>query len=216
MRPSASSQKEKTDPHSFNYIAKYIFAPIYPVLARQILLKTGITRGTCLDLGSGSAFLAMALSKKAELLTYALDSSPDMLSLAQENIDEQGLNAQVYPVLGDVHSLPWPKESIDLVVSRGSIFFWEDLPKVYQEVSRVLRRGGYAYIGGGFGSQELFEEIREKMKPYEDWEQNVRKRMSKDNTDNIKESLNKAHIEQAEIKDDETGFWIIIRKDTGA
>ncbi len=214
MRPLL--QHEKTEAESFNYIAKHIFAPIYPVLAKQILSKTGIKRGICLDLGSGSALLGMAMSRETKLFCYALDHSPAMLSLALENIEESYLSGQVQPVLGDVHCLPWPGKSIDLVVSRGSIFFWEDLQKVYQEISRVLKPGGYAYIGGGFGSQELFEEIRKKMKSYDDWEKNVRQRMSKSNTDRMKNYLKQADIENVEIKDNETGFWIIIYQEDGS
>ncbi len=35
---------------------------IYPVIANQILERTGITRGACLDVGSGPAPLAIALA----------------------------------------------------------------------------------------------------------------------------------------------------------
>jgi ubiquinone/menaquinone biosynthesis C-methylase UbiE len=48
--------------------------------------------------------------------------------------------------------MPFPSNSVDLVVSRGSIFFWTDPSKGLQEVYRVLRPGGKAYIGGGHGS----------------------------------------------------------------
>lgn len=209
-------QHDKTDSQSFNQIAKNIFAPVYPVLAKQILSRSNIKEGICLDLGSGSAMLGMALSRETELLIYALDHSPEMLALAQGNIQENSLSRTVQPVLGDVHCLPWPEKSIDLVVSRGSIFFWDNLTKVYQEVKRVLKSGGFAYIGGGFGSQQLYEEIREKMKSYHDWEINVQKRMSKDNIDSMKKALTEAKIEKTEIKHDETGFWIILWQESSA
>jgi SAM-dependent methyltransferase len=48
--------------------------------------------------------------------------------------------------------MPLPDNSADLVVSRGSIFFWDSPAKGLQEVYRVLRPGGHAYIGGGAGS----------------------------------------------------------------
>lgn len=211
-----SLQHEKTDSQSFNKIAKNIFAPVYPVLAKQILSRSNIKEGVCLDLGSGPAMLGMALSKEADLLIYALDYSQEMLALAQENIQEASLSKTVQPVLGDVHRLPWPEKSIDLVVSRGSIFFWDNLTKVCQEVARVLKPGGLAYIGGGFGSQELYEKIREKMKPYHNWEPNVRKRMSKDNIDRMKKALTEARVGKSEVKHDETGFWIIFRQEAGA
>jgi ubiquinone/menaquinone biosynthesis C-methylase UbiE len=154
----------------------------------------------------------MALCQKTGLVTYALDHSLAMLQLAKENITANSLTGQLIPILGDVHSLPFPKHSIDLIVSRGSIFFWDDLPKVFQDIARVLKPGGYAYIGGGFGSQELFESIRKQMEAYEDWETKVRQRMASDNIEDMKKSLQKAQIQDAEIKDDETGFWIIVKQ----
>jgi SAM-dependent methyltransferase len=48
--------------------------------------------------------------------------------------------------------MPFPDNSVDLVVSRGSIFFWNDPVQGLKEVYRVLRPGGKAYIGGGAGS----------------------------------------------------------------
>jgi len=47
--------------------------------------------------------------------------------------------------------MPLPSESVDLVFSRGSIFFWDDPAQGLQEVYRVLRPGGEAMIGGGRG-----------------------------------------------------------------
>lgn len=48
-----------------NEIAQTIFAPIYPVIARQALDITRINRGLCLDIGSGPAMLAIAVARKA-------------------------------------------------------------------------------------------------------------------------------------------------------
>ena len=73
-------------------------------------------------------------------------------------------------VVGSAESLPFPDNTVDLVVSRGSIFFWNDPVKGLREVQRVLRTGGKAYIGGGAGSgypkwavDKLIQERKEKM-----------------------------------------------------
>jgi ubiquinone/menaquinone biosynthesis C-methylase UbiE len=57
----------------------------------------------------------------------------------------------VVAVVGKAENLPLPDRSVDLVVSRGSIFFWDDPAKGIAEVYRVLRPGGEAMIGGGRG-----------------------------------------------------------------
>jgi ubiquinone/menaquinone biosynthesis C-methylase UbiE len=65
---------------------------------------------------------------------------------------ESGLDRRTAAVCGHAEDLPLAEDSVDLVVSRGSIFFWEDRPAGLREVHRVLRPGGRAMIGGGLGS----------------------------------------------------------------
>jgi ubiquinone/menaquinone biosynthesis C-methylase UbiE len=65
-------------------------------------------------------------------------------------------------VVGVAEDMPFPDNSVDIVVSRGSIFFWDDPVKGLREVYRVLRPGGKAMIGGGAGSgypKEAVEEL---------------------------------------------------------
>jgi SAM-dependent methyltransferase len=57
---------------------------------------------------------------------------------------------RVSGVLGDAQDLPFRDEYADLVVSRGSIFFWPDQLAGVKEAYRILKPGGVAYIGGGF------------------------------------------------------------------
>ncbi|MDR3555775.1 MAG: methyltransferase domain-containing protein [Syntrophobacteraceae bacterium] len=52
---------------------------------------------------------------------------------------------------GDVAAIELPDYSVNLVVSRGSVFFWEDCRGAFKELYRVLAPGGVGYIGGGLG-----------------------------------------------------------------
>jgi SAM-dependent methyltransferase len=80
------------------------------------------------------------------------------------------LENRLSAVVGAAESLPFPDNTVDLVVSRGSIFFWDDPVKGLREVQRVLRPGGKAFIGGGAGSgypkwavDQLIQDRKEKM-----------------------------------------------------
>ncbi|NLV17082.1 MAG: SAM-dependent methyltransferase, partial [Syntrophomonadaceae bacterium] len=65
----------------FDQVAREIFAPVYPVLAEQIIEQSGISKGCCLDLGCGGGYLGLALARISELETILFDESQDMLKL---------------------------------------------------------------------------------------------------------------------------------------
>lgn len=95
---------------------------------------------------------------------HFFDQSEDMLAIAASTIAECGLEDRAATLHGDVAHIPLPDDSVDLAVSRGSVFFWEDLPRAFAEIRRVLASGGWGYIGGGFGSAKIKAEIERKMR----------------------------------------------------
>jgi len=74
------------DAHQFDTIARTVFAPVYPIIADQIISHTGITRGSCLDVGCGSGYLGAAIACKTELSMLFLDQSSEMLKLCARTI----------------------------------------------------------------------------------------------------------------------------------
>ncbi len=194
-------------------IAQGPFAPIYPVIARQAISYCGIDRGFCIDAGCGPGNLAIALAEISGYTVDALDASEDMFAHAEKNIREAGLEDRIRVVHGDVHELPYKDCSVDLVVSRGSVFFWDDPARAFAEIYRVLRPGGRTFVGGGFGTPELKAAVTMQMREIDpSWEEKARGRMSPEKTDEIMRCLVKARITDVEIIRDEAGFWIVMRK----
>ena len=166
-----------------------------------------------MDLGCGGGYLGLALARISELETILFDESQDMLKLAQEYIGQSGLESRVKTLLGDVHEIPLADESVNLAVSRGSMFFWEDRVQAFREIYRVLAVGGMAMIGGGFGNVELLREIEKKMlKKDPEWKEKRRQRIGKAKIEVYREELEQAGISSFEIIQDEAGLWIVIRK----
>lgn len=199
----------------YDEYARTTFARIYPVIADQILERTGITSGMCLDVGSGPAPLAIALALLSDLRVVALDSSPGMFSLAQKNIRERCVEDRVIPVSGDVHAIPAADGSFHLVVSRGSYHFWRDLPVAFREIYRVLRPDGAAYIGGGYGSARIRDEVlagRAERGIVDDADHPVRDRFRKFRPGEIEAAIGDAGIRNYRIIHDDSGFWILIHK----
>ena len=138
------------------------FAPLYPAFAKQMVEDYGITKGVCVDVGSGPASFAMELAKITEMKVYALDIDSDAIRLASILVDEAGLTGRVIPIEGDAQDMPFRTEFADLVFSRGSIPFWPDREAGVRECYRILKPGGVAYVGGGF-TRILPPEVREPL-----------------------------------------------------
>jgi ubiquinone/menaquinone biosynthesis C-methylase UbiE len=123
----------------------------YECVARDVVTMCGRQDGVWVDLGSGEGPLAFALSKFTDSVLVLVDPNREPLARAVRRARELGLSGRTVAVVAQAESLPFADESVDLVVSRGSIFFWGDRLAGVREVHRVLRRGGKAMLGGGLG-----------------------------------------------------------------
>ena len=197
----------------YNELAQSIFFPIYPVIAHQILKKADIDSGLCLDVGSGTGHLAIALATLSDLTVFALDNSEPMRRIAEANIAKYRLERRVRPVYGDVNAIPFDTESMNLVVSRGSFFFWENLSRGFSECMRVLRPGGMAYIGGGFGNARLRDEIIIQMQERDPgWEEKRQSWYNNCNSHRVRSCLAAAGIFEYDLVEDDSGYWICFGK----
>jgi ubiquinone/menaquinone biosynthesis C-methylase UbiE len=209
---SMGHEKDREGAQRMDRIAKTAFAPVYPVIAEQILDRCGISRGRCLDVGSGPGSLGIALARASDLAVTLLDSSPEMLAVAEGNIREAGLSGRLSLLRGDVHAIPLPAGSVDLVVSRGSVFFWEDLARAFSEIYRVLAPGGKTYVGGGFGTAELRDSIAAAMtKENPEWKSFRDKNLGPDNRARIAGVLAGLGHRHRIINDD-SGLWVMMEK----
>ncbi len=104
------------------------------------------------DLGTGPGDLGLALLEKIARATMVLmDPNADALCRALDAARRRGLASRTVAVVGSAEAMPLPDQSVDVVVSRGSFYFWRDRARGLREVCRILRPGGRAMIGGGLG-----------------------------------------------------------------
>ena len=109
------------------------FGPV----AEDVLRYCRPQRGLWVDLGSGSGGLGFALVQKSESAVALVEPNAGALVKAVERARSEGLAGRVVPIVGTAEKIPLPDASVDLVVSRGSIFFWGDPPQGLREVYRV-------------------------------------------------------------------------------
>lgn len=103
-------------------------------------LRPGVALDAACGTGRHSAYLA---SLGHELI--GVDASPQMLERAREKVPEGVFHE------GDLHQLPLPDNSVDLVVCGLALMHVPDLAPVFAELVRVLRPGGDLVISDGRG-----------------------------------------------------------------
>lgn len=207
--------KADFDKADFNKRVKEVLSPVYPLLADYFLQQSGVREGICLDVGTGNGYMGLALAEKSDLTVRLIDVDPEMLGFAEENIKARQLSDRVETLRANVEALPFRDNYAQLIVSRGSVFFWEDQVKGFNEVYRVLAPDGMAFIGGGFATRELMEDIGRQMKDiYPGWEGHLAEKIGPAAPDRFREILRKTDIPAAnvEIMYDIVNLWIVIKK----
>ncbi|WP_321491668.1 class I SAM-dependent methyltransferase [uncultured Desulfobacter sp.] len=126
-------------------------APVYPLIAQQIVDDYGITQGICCDIGTGPGFVGIELAKITNLEMYFIDDKQEALDKAEKNVSDSGLDNKVHFTKANVCMLPFEDGFADFVISRGSLWFWDDQVKGLQQIYRILKPGGIAFVGGGLG-----------------------------------------------------------------
>jgi SAM-dependent methyltransferase len=128
------------------------FTPFYPWIARQIADAWPHPAARTLEIGpyAGNAFALLEL--RPELTITMGDDDPQILAYLDEWAAGAGLRDRVSIQPLDKYALPQDGQSVDLVIFRGGLFFWDHQDLILAEAWRVLAPGGVAFIGGGFGA----------------------------------------------------------------
>ena len=103
-----------------------------------------------LDVGCGGGiFTRIVLERFPDASADAIDISELCVDYSRRYnssfIEAARLNVQI----ANVMDLPFDDSTFDLVVSNASHFFWSDLRKGLEEISRVTRKGGIVCLTAG-------------------------------------------------------------------
>jgi arsenite methyltransferase len=96
-----------------------------------------------LDLGSGGGIDVLLSARRVGPTgkAYGLDTTDEMLALAEENKQKSGLT-NVEFLRGDIEQIPLPDASVDVIISNCVINLSGDKDRVLREAFRVLKPGG--------------------------------------------------------------------------
>ena len=161
---------QQPQPETFRPVTASTLNPVYGPLADQIVSEFGLAEktGIGIDLGSGPGDLIIELCKRTENLHWInADINPRFFPEFINRAGEAGFEQRVSAIYADAVALPFRDDYADILVSRGSLQFWEDLQAAIAEIVRVLKPGGVAFIGRGFSDNlpvETARQIRARQK----------------------------------------------------
>jgi len=124
----------------------------YFYVVKDLLKYCRPQRGFWIDVGAGKGQVTIPLIEETGNPVIMLDPNVEAMSEGLDVAREKSLENRLSAVVGVAENMPFPDNSVDLLVSRGSIFFWNDPVQGLREAYRILRPGAKAYIGGGAGS----------------------------------------------------------------
>ena len=107
----------------------------------DLMLETGISSGDILEIGPGPGLVGLEIILKlpgSKLTGYEINKA--MIKAAEINAAEYQIDAKY--VHGNAMKISLVDSSFDSVISNASLHEWEDPVLVFNEIYRVLRKGG--------------------------------------------------------------------------
>ncbi len=127
-----------------------LWLPIYPFMADHLLAASGLESGRALDFGPFAGGIAVSLiAKSSRFDAKVVDESDRVLSSAIAWACENGCSSRLAIQQGPIGKIVEPDASFDLIIVRGAFFFIT--ATLLRDIKRVLRSGGFAWVGGGYG-----------------------------------------------------------------
>ena len=110
----------------------------------QLLKDSGVS--TILDLGSGTGRHVVCLARSG-FSAFGLDNSPEGINVTRQWLAEEGLEADLQ-LQSMTEKLPYEDGFFDAVISVQVIHHADiaTIREIIQEITRVLKRGGFLFV----------------------------------------------------------------------
>lgn len=129
-----------------SFICKYM-ENFYNQIAEE-MSKNDIG-GTILDVGTGPGRLPIKIAQLMPTVTIVgIDASQDMIRIARKNAERAGVNRAKF-VVGSTYRTGFRDSTFDLVVSTGLVHHLEKPVQAFDELYRVLKPQGEAWMYDG-------------------------------------------------------------------
>jgi hypothetical protein len=187
-----------------------LWETVYPYLARHIQEEYKRKDGVILEIGPfcGVIYTLMAQGVGSNFMIGVFP--PEMTPFFNDGVHKKGLAEKINVIETDQSLTGIENNSIDLIIFRGALFFPSLFRVDYQAVSRVMKSGGIAMIGGGFGKltpPDVIRSIAERSK-----ELNLKIGKIEVTAEQVKEDIkaSKALVDCNIVH--EGGLWVFLKK----
>jgi len=198
------------DPDLLNQVNR-LWRKIYPYLASQIMERYQRDSGVVLELGPFSGGISVEIARRHPGLDIIIaDESSQVLEGFKEEIRAEGLSGVIDIRKSVFNPLVFENSEFDLMISRGVFFFLDEEGDLLREIFRVLKEGGMAFVGGGYGKDTpltLINEIADESRELNDRLGRMRVRIEELETIITRSGLDN-HCKIVE----EGGLWVVIDK----
>jgi arsenite methyltransferase len=115
----------------------------------------------CVDLGSGKGTDAIRLAEKVgpDGFVYGVDISDGMISASVKMANRLGVKNVLF-IQSDLESITIPSETANLIISNCTINHVSNKHAVWNEIFRILKKGGRFVISDIYSTKEVPEEFR--------------------------------------------------------
>jgi len=187
-----------------------LWEPVFPYLCKQIIEVYGRNDGNILEIGPFSG-LIFFLEKENIGNSFSIATFPSgMGKFFIKEVEKRNLWNKILVIETDPSLTEIEDDSIDLAIFRGAFFFPSLFKVDFKAIQRVLKEGGVAFIGGGFGKftpNHIIKSIGERSRDL-----NLLIGKVEIDEDDINKEIFESKV-KSEIKIiSEGGLWVTMRK----
>lgn len=188
-----------------------LWQKVYPYLVAHIMEHYRGNSGAVLELGPFSGGISRELARLYPRFDITVaDELPEVVSYLKQKVAAFGLSQRITVRQTDLNNLAFSGSRFDLVIFRGAFFFLGKEEGLLGEVSRVLKEGGLAFVGGGYGKgtpRKVIDEIHGESR-----ELNERLGRRWVEVEELEELVKDSGLTDNYRIEEEGGVWLVIRK----
>jgi hypothetical protein len=187
-----------------------LWDPIYPYLARHISELYGRSDGDIVEIGPFCGVIFSLLKEKIghSFMIAAFPEGMDNFFGQEEK--KKNLAERVEIIETDPSLVGLEEDHFDLAIFRGALFFPNLFQVDFSAIYRILKMGGTALLGGGFGKftpESVIEKIKKRSRDL-----NLMIGKTEINKDHLIQDLQSRKVKGRVEFLSEGGLWVVMKK----